>query len=112
MRNSLGPYNRKDRGQRNRNRISTHDFSDWLKLQLRDLSAKEISELAGCGIRAAENVKQGRNNFMSSHFATLCSNNPKIGAAYAEFVGVILPGEAEFAGAFTQAVNAYVRGET
>jgi len=109
MSNSLGPYDRKVRGGRNRNRITTRDFSDWLTKQLEDLTAREIADLAGCGVRAAENVKQGRNNFMSAHFATLCANSPKIAAAYAEHVGLILPGQAEFAGAFTQAVNAYVR---
>lgn len=109
MSNSNGPYSRKVRGGQNRNRITTRDFSNWLTEQLRGLTAKEISDLAGCGVRAAENVKQGRNNFMSAHFATLCANSPKIAAAYAEHVGLILPGQAEFAGAFTQAVNAYVR---
>ena len=106
---SHGPYHRKVRGDRTKNRISTSDFSDWLRAQLREMSAKEIADMAGCGVRAAENVKQGRNNFMSAHFATLCANNPKIASAWAEYVGLILPGQAEFAGAFTQAVNAYVR---
>lgn len=111
MGNSRGTVPSNFRGVRNRNRhrVSTSDLSDWFKDRLRNMSAKEIAEEAGCGVRAAENVKQGRNNFTSAHLATLLLNRPDIAAEWAEYIGLILPGQAEFAGAFTQAVNAYVR---
>ena len=93
----------------NKSRIGTSDLSDWLADALRNKPAKEIADDAGCGIRTAENAKQGRNSLSSKHMANLQMNDPVFAAAYAEFVGIIRPGQAEFAGALTQAFNAYVR---
>lgn len=102
-------YSRKLRGDRTRNKISTDDMKDWLREQTRALTAKELAREAGCGVRAAENVKQGRNNFTSAHLSTLFLNRPDIGARYVEFIGQILPGQAEMAEALTRFANAVVR---
>jgi hypothetical protein len=95
--------------KRNKSRIGTGDLTDWLADVLRNKSAKEIADNAGCGIRTAENVKQGRNSLSGKHLASLQMNDPDIAAAWAEYVGLILPGEAEYAGAVTKAVNAGIR---
>lgn len=111
MGNNSEPNPRKYRGGRNGNRIriGTNDLTDWLREHLRNLSAKDISDQSGCSIRTAEDAKQGRTNLNPAHFATLKMNNPKIAAAYCEFIGVILPGQAEYAEAVTNFANAIAR---
>jgi hypothetical protein len=101
----------KSRGVRNRNqaRLGTADLSDWLADVLRNKPAKEIADDAGCGIRTAENAKQGRNTLSGKHLANMQMNDPVFAAAWAEYVGLILPGDAEFVGALTRAAQAYMR---
>lgn len=105
------PTPRNFRGVRNRNksRIGTADLSDWLADVLRNKPAKEIADDAGCGIRTAENAKQGRHSLSAKHLANMQMNDPSFAAAWAEYVGLIRPGEAEFAGAMTQAFHAWQR---
>lgn len=93
----------------NRRRASTSDLNAWWQDILSNIPAKEIARDAGCGVRTAENVKQGRNGFAPAYMTTFFMNNPKIGAAYAEYVGVILPGQAEYADAITNFANAIAR---
>ncbi len=105
------PTPRKSRGGRNSNkaRLGTADLSDWLADALRNKPAKEIADDAGCGIRTAENAKQGRNALSAKHLANMQMNDPVFAAAWAEYVGLILPGDAEFVGAMTRAAHAYMR---
>lgn len=105
------PTPRKFRGGRNGNksRIGTDDLADWLADALRNKPAKEIAEDAGCGVRTAENAKQGRHALSGKHLANMQMNDPAFAAKWAEYVGLIVPGQGEFAGAITQAVNAYMR---
>jgi hypothetical protein len=111
MQRIVEPTPRKLRGVRNGNkaRLGTGDLCDWLADALRNKPAKEISDDAGCGVRTAENAKQGRHMLSPKHLANLQINDPIFAAAWAEYVGIIRPGEAEFAGAITQAFNAYQR---
>jgi hypothetical protein len=113
MRISDETITRKFRGGRNGNksRIGTDDLSDWLADALRNKSAKEIAEDAGCGVRTAENAKQGRHSLSGKHLANLQMNDADFAAAWAVYVGLIRPGEAEFAGALTKAFNAYERAK-
>jgi hypothetical protein len=105
------PTPRTFRGVRNKNkrRIGTADLSDWLADKLRNIPAKVIADDAGCGIRTAENAKQGRNGFSSKHLANLQMNNPTIAAAWMEYVGLLNPGQAECADAYTRFANKAVR---
>ncbi len=105
------PTPRRFRGGRsgNKARIGTDDLSDWLADKLRNIPAKVIAEDAGCGIRTAENVKQGRNSLSSKHLANLQMNNPFIAAAWMEYVGLLRPGEAETAEAYTRFANKVVQ---
>lgn len=82
---------------------------DWIKDEARKLSAKEGAALTGLAERAFENIRLGRNKISFDPFIEWCRNSPDFAAAYAAHVGLILPGEAEYAGAITRAYNAYER---
>jgi hypothetical protein len=111
MNKIVEPTPRNFRGVRNGNkvRIGTADLSDWLAEQLRNKSAKDIANNAGCGLRTAENAKQGRHTLSPKHLANLQLNDPDVAAAWAEYVGLLRPGEAETAAAYTKFANVAVR---
>jgi hypothetical protein len=56
-----------------------------------------------------QKVQLGENAISYKKLTRWLKQDHKFAAAYMAHVGLINPGEAEFAGAFTQAVNAYVR---
>jgi hypothetical protein len=111
MNKIVEPTPRIFRGVRNGNkaRLGTADLTDWLADQLRNKPAKEIADDAGCGVRTAENAKQGRHTLSAKHLANLQMNDPVFAAAWAEYVGLLRPGEAETAAAYTRFANAAVR---
>lgn len=82
---------------------------DWLAAQLAQRSVDEVVSKTGMTAKAVQNVRQRRAKLSFDNFTELCQNDPDFAAAYAEYVGLIRPGEAEFAGALTQAFNAYQR---
>jgi hypothetical protein len=90
----------------NKSRIGTSDLTAWLAHVLRNKPAKEISADAGCGIRTAENVKQGRNALSSKHLANLQMNDTEFAAEWAAYVGLITPEQTELADALTRVSKA------
>lgn len=82
---------------------------DWITKQACRLSNKEGAALTGLAERAFENIRLGRNKINFDNLTEWCQNDPDFAAAYAEHIGLILPGQAEFAGALTRAFNAYER---
>lgn len=105
------PTPRKFRGGRtgNKSRIGTDDLADWLADVLRNKAAKDMADDAGCGIRTAENAKQGRHGLSAKHLANLQMNDPDVAAAWMKYVGLIRAGEAEAAAAYTRFANTVVR---
>lgn len=90
-------------------RDAKHHNRDWLKQQAAQHSAKSGSDLTGLAPKAFQNIREGQNKISFDNLVEWCRNDPSFAAAFAEHVGLILPGEAEFAGAITHAVNAYMR---
>ncbi|MBN9534832.1 MAG: hypothetical protein J0H10_15920 [Alphaproteobacteria bacterium] len=90
-------------------RVSTREFSDWIAEQARKHSEKELANIIGTSIKAAQNIRAGKSGCIGSTLATWCMNDPDFASAFAEYIGLIRPGEAEFAGALTRAFNAYQR---
>lgn len=108
---SNGTYARKFRGRypANSSRPTTPEITDWFADKLRGLSCKEIALLAECGERTAENIKLGKCAPNAATQAALFRNHPDLGAAYMEYIGILLPGQAETAAAYTRFANAAVR---
>lgn len=106
-----GTYPRRMRGQSpaTSSRPTTPEMIDWLADSLRQYSTKEVALLAECSERTAENAKLGRSAFNAASLTALFRNSPELGAAYGEYIGLLRPGEAEMAAAWTRFANAAVR---
>lgn len=112
MSNSLSNTDRRLRGDsRHTSSLSKakRGNQDWIQDQARKLSAKEGAELTGLSERAFENIRLGRNKINFDGLTEWMMNDPMFAASYAEHVGLILPGQAEYAGALTKAFNAFER---
>lgn len=109
---SLGNRARNDRGEHRPNTSIANGkrlHGDWLADELCKRSEKEVANDTGMTPKAVGNLRQRRNKISFDNFVELCIADPQFAAAFAEYVGLIRPGEAEFAGALTQAFNAYQR---
>lgn len=80
---------------------------DWLAKKASERSEKEIGDLTGMSPRAVGNLRQRRNKISFDNFVDWCINDPTFVADFAEYVGFIKPGSAEFAAAMTRAVSEY-----
>lgn len=112
MLRSVGNTARSDRGHlppKTSLRDVKNANTDWLRDHAKKLSAKDGQKVTGLNPKAFENLRQGRNKINFDNLVEWCRNDPQFAAAFAEHIGLVLPGEAEFAGALTHAVNAYWR---
>lgn len=108
MHSSQGYFPRSFRGD-SRQVSSKTENRDWIKGQASSRSTKQISNDSGLSEKAVENLRRGQNKIGFDALVDWCRSDPEFAAAFAEHIGLILPGEAEFAGALTRAFNAYQR---
>lgn len=80
-------------------------IKDWASR----LSAKEGARLARMTPSGFKKVQLGENTISYKKLTRWLKADTDFAAAYAAHIGLILPGEAESASAFTRAVNAYQR---
>lgn len=112
MSNSLGPNPSFNRGEQSANRTSTADSARWLAEFFRNTPAKVIANDAGINLRAAENVKQGRNGLSMSHLENLCNANHAFRVAwFAERCGGKMRASPEQVAAAYRLLNSIERGE-
>lgn len=71
--------------------------------------AKRGAKLAGMTAKGFQKVQSGDNAISYKKLTRWLKADTDFAAAYAAHIGLILPGEAESASAFTRAVNAYQR---
>lgn len=99
-------------GHRRKNtprRDGKDENQDWLAGQIAQRTDKDVVESTAMSPKAVQNIRQRRSKISFDNLVDLCRNDPAFAAAFAEHVGLIRPGEAEFAGALTTAFNAYQR---
>lgn len=82
---------------------------DWLAAQVARRSVQDVVDATGMTDKGVQNIRQRKAKISFDNLVELCRNDPGFAAAFAEHVGLILPGEAEFAGALTNAFNAFQR---
>jgi hypothetical protein len=102
------------RGEHSANKhlkTDTPECSDWLQDQLRQQSAKVISEKTGQGQRAAEAVKMGRNGLNMAHLVNICRADPDFRVAFFQFCGGQLETNPNTVAALARAFEAIQRGE-
>jgi hypothetical protein len=81
----------------------------FLRTQARRIAAKEGAERTGMSPKGFQKLQQGENCISFDRLIEWCRNDPEFGAAFCEYIGVLRPGEAEFAAALTRTFNAYQR---
>lgn len=83
--------------------------TDWLKDQARKESAKEGAAKAAMSPKAFENLQQGRNKISFDSLVEWCRNDPEFAAAFAEHIGLILPGGVGYLDALVQFAGEVIR---
>lgn len=81
----------------------------WLMKMAARLSDKEGARLTGLTEEAFRNVKSGDSAISFDTLTRWCRNDRAFAMEYCDFIGLILPGEAEMAAVVTRLVNAHVR---
>ena len=81
----------------------------FLRSQARRIAAKEGAERTGMSPKGFQKLQQGENTISFEKLVEWCRNDPDFGAAFCEYIGVLRPGEAEFAAALTRTFQAYQR---
>lgn len=82
-------------------------ISEWA----RRYSAKEGAALTGMTPKGFQKVQLGENTISYKKLTRWMKNDPELAAAYFYHVGMLKPGEAETAAAYTRFANAVVRRE-
>lgn len=105
-RTNLAPTVRPDSDQNSSGEDADVIFiSDWA----RRYSAKEGAKLTGMTPNGFKKIQSGDNAISYAKLTHWLKSDADLAAAYAEHVGLIRPGEGEYAGALTRAFNAHVR---
>jgi hypothetical protein len=89
--------------------VTTDNLVDFVQARALRKPVKEIQRDTGLSKKQVENIRQGISGVSGRTLTNWCISDPAFAAEYMAYVGLILPGEAEFAGALTQAFNAYQR---
>lgn len=75
------------------------------------LAAKEGAKLANMSPSGFKKIQSGENAIRYENLSYWLKRDPDLAAAYAAHIGLLLPGEAETAAAFTKFANAAVRAK-
>jgi hypothetical protein len=109
---SNGSNGRRVIGQRRQNtsaRDEKLENQDWLAAIIASRSVQHVIDGTGMNAKAVQNIRQRKSKISFDNLVSLCRSDPEFAAAFCEYIGVLRPGEAEFAGALTKAFNAYQR---
>ncbi len=109
---SNGSNSRRVIGQNRQNnsvRDAKNENQDWLAAQLSKRSVQEVVDSTGMNEKSVQNIRRKKSKISFDNLVDLCRADPDFGAEFCKYIGVLNPGEAEFAGALTQAFNAYQR---
>jgi hypothetical protein len=89
--------------------VTTDNLVDFVQARALRKPVKEIQRDTGLSKKQVENIRQGISGVSGKTLTNWCISDPDFAADYMAYVGLIRPGEAEFAGAFTRAVGAFQR---
>lgn len=89
-----------------------NDNQDWLAAKISSLTVAEVVAVTGMSETAVQNIRRGKAKLSFDNSTAIFKAHPELGAAYMEYLGILLPGQAETAAAYTRFANAAVRGRT
>lgn len=88
-----------------------NDNQDWLAAKISSLSIAEVVAVTGMTDTAVQNIRRGKAKLNFDNLTAVFKAHPELGAAYMEYLGILLPGQAETAAAYTRFANAAVRSQ-
>lgn len=105
-RTNLGPTVRAETAPKNYTEDADVIFiSDYAKR----LTAKEGAKRAGMTPNGFKKLQSGETAISYKKLTHWLKSDPELAGKYAEHIGLIRPGEGEYAGALTRAFNAHAR---
>lgn len=86
-----------------------NDNQDWLAAKIASVPVSDIVAVTGMTETAVQNVRRGKAKLNFDNLTAVFKAHPELGASYMEYIGVLRPGQAEMAAAYTRFANAAVR---
>jgi len=83
----------------------------FLSKYARQFPAKEGAKLANMSPSGFKKIQSGENAIRYENLSYWLKRDPDLAAAYAAHIGLLLPGQAETAAAYTRFANAAVRAK-
>lgn len=94
-------------------KICSHDttdsFVDFVKARAIHYQQKELARLTGLSIQQVKNLRLGLSGIGGKALTNWIRNCPRFAGDYAEYTGIIRPGEAETSEALSRLANAFAR---
>lgn len=89
--------------------VTTDTLVDFTRARAIQYQQKELAKITGLSIQQVKNLRLGISGVSGKTLTNWIKNCPTFRAQYAEWVGIIQPGEAEMSAALTHLFNARAR---
>lgn len=103
---------RNSRARESKNFDTTDSLVDFVKAQAIRYQQKELAAITGLSLQQVKNLRLGLSGIGGKALTNWNRNCPRFASEYAEYVGIIRPGDAHMSEALTRFANAVVRRET
>jgi len=89
--------------------VTTDNLVDFVRAKAILYPVKHLQAITGLSKKQVENIRQGVSGVSGVTLTRWIMGDPDFAGQYAEWVGLVRPGEAETATALTKLVNTIVR---
>lgn len=90
-------------------RDGKQENQDWLAAEMSRRSVAQVVGSTGMTEKAVQNIRRGKSKISFDGLTDLLKSDPEFAAEYFAYVGMIMPGDAEWIGAFNRAAQARAR---
>ncbi len=91
--------------------VTTDNLVDFCRAYAVRKSVKQVQAATGLSKKQVENIRQGLSGVSGTTLTRWIMGDLEFMAEYAEWVGIVRPGDGDKAKALAMLVNSYVRGE-
>ena len=102
---------RQEKEPKTSDHLSTDNLVDFVQAQAIHYRQKELARITGLSLKQVQNLRMGVSGISGKTLTNWIKNCPQFAGAYAEYVGIIRPGEANMSEALTRLANAIARRE-
>lgn len=92
--------------------VTTDNLVDFCQQQALRRPVKEVQRTTGLSKKQVENIRQGLSAVSGRTLTNWIKNDPDFAGDYAEFSGIIRPGEARWASMITRLANEVARNDS